>query len=161
MDAAWRQEGDSIVDRNRLSQIAPGPAPRKRRLRAAVLGAVLTAAAFGWVLLGNADRGAGARGRAMASEPPPGSSVEARILVVQDDRERLYSSDQLPPDGRLVWGRFAATRERLGEIYPPEEIAAWVFRVVPEATEIRITLTEHDAQRVSHFEYRREAFSPT
>jgi len=32
---------------------------------------------------------------------------------------------------------------------------------VPEATVIRITLTEHDAQRVSNFEYRRESFSPT
>ena len=161
MDAAWRQEGDGIVDRSRFSRTSSGPAPLRHRARAAALGVVATAAVSGWILLGDVDRGAGARGRAMASVPPAGSSVEAEILVVRDGRERLYDSNRLPPDGRLVWGRFAATRERMGEIYPPDEIAAWIFRVVPEATEIRIALTEREVRRVSHFQYRRESFSPT
>jgi hypothetical protein len=132
-------------------------------LRAAGLGVFLTAAVFAWLLLGSVDRG-GSGGRVMASMPAAagaGASVEADIVVVQGERERTYRSHQLPPDGRLVWRRFATTRERLGDIYPPDEIASWIFRVVPEATEIRIALRAGRPAQATRYDYRRESFSPT
>lgn len=151
------------MHRHRFSDTATDPVHRARPLRAAGLGVFLTAAVFAWILLGNADRG-WFGGRVLASMPPEaeaGASVEADIVVVQGERERIYSSHQLPPDGRLVWGRFAATRERLGELYPPEEIATWIFRVLPEATEIRIVLREGKPAQATRYEYLRESFSPT
>jgi hypothetical protein len=97
------------------------------------------------------------------------AAVEADIVVVRGGRSRAYSSHQLPPDGRRIFARFASDRYERSAKAPPVDIAAWIFRVVPDADEIRITVREHrpdpESGRIrtveAPYEYRRETFTPS
>ncbi|GJM43786.1 MAG: hypothetical protein DHS20C21_06280 [Gemmatimonadota bacterium] len=145
--------------RSRVSRSRPdgGVAPPRRRLRQAVrVGALLAAAAtfliLPTVLLGDADP----------------DKVYAEIAVLESGQTRWYSSDQLPPDGRLVFREFASKRCRWRTFQSPREIASWVFRVQPGVDEVRIDV--YDGARPSErvgaghgerdaYEYHRDDFS--
>jgi len=107
--------------------------------------------------------GWGAEPGAADARPGPAvvaATVEADIVVVRDGRVRAYSSRQLAPHGRLVFARFAADRAR-GGARAPVGIAEWIFRVVPDADEIRITVRDPASSstvREAPYEYHRESF---
>jgi hypothetical protein len=119
------------------------------------------------LLAGCLSRADGDPAPAARSAPDVSSpGVQAEIVVVQEDgRSRTYSSHQLPPDGRLVFARFASDRAREAD-RPPDSIAEWIFRVVPDAEEIRITVRPegadaNDAAVAEAYSYRRETFVPS
>ena len=94
--------------------------------------------------------------------------VYAEIAVTGENGTRWYSSDQLPPDGRKVFREFAAQRSRWGAFHAPRDVAGWIFRVEPQAEEIRIDLLDERpegwvgsqaAGREPSYEYRRAEFS--
>ena len=132
------------------------PSRRGRPRRGFVTAGLVALLLLPIVLAGWTERSASARAGTDA-----GSVVEVDIVVVTAGRSRLYSSRQLPPDGRLVFARFAEEREQLGEECSPAVLAEWVFRVVPDADQVRVTLKEQTPERSSSFHYRRESFSIT
>ena len=146
--------------------VGPSRTGRTRVTRAAFPVALLAVVLLAAVLVGRAERvepGIEA-GDDLASAPAgiaSESEVEADIVVVQGGRERRYSSAQLPPDGRLVFRRYVDGRDASGAVHPPVAIADWIFRVVPDADEVRITLREPVESSEIRFDYRRDAHSPT
>lgn len=141
------------------------PVGRARSRRALLPVMTLAVVLLAAVLAGRAERAepgvAVGVDAASVPEVAPEDAVAADIVVVRGERERHYSSTQLPPDGRLVFRRYVEGRDPAATVHPPVAIADWIFRVVPDADEVRITLREPVEGTEIRYEYRREAPSPT